>query len=162
MDQRDQRHNLTPMARLLERSLERPQIACFDTSFHRTNPDVAQRFAVPTELHDAGMQRYGFHGLSEYIASLPRLDAKAAAARTIVPHLGNGASMCAIEAGRSVATTMGYTPADGLAMGTRCGALDPGVILYLMDEARVRRLQALAGGNVRYGPHGECDRLDRR
>jgi acetate kinase len=134
-----QPHNLAPMARLLERSRELPQVACFDTSFHRTIPDVAQRFALPAELHDAGIQRYGFHGLSyEYIASeLPRLDAKAAAARTIVLHLGNGASMCAIEAGRSVATTMGFTPADGLAMGTRCGALDPGVILYLMDERKL-------------------------
>jgi acetate kinase len=134
-----QPHNLAPMARLLERSRELPQVACFDTSFHRTIPDVAQRFALPAELHDAGIQRYGFHGLSyEYIVSeLPRLDAKAAAARTIVLHLGNGASMCAIEAGRSVATTMGFTPADGLAMGTRCGALDPGVILYLMDERKL-------------------------
>jgi acetate kinase len=134
-----QPHNLAPMARLLERSPELPQVACFDTSFHRTNPDVAQRFALPAELHDAGVQRYGFHGLSyEYIVSeLPRLDAKAAAARTIVLHLGNGASMCAIEAGRSVATTMGFTPADGLPMGTRCGALDPGVIVYLMDERKM-------------------------
>src|SRR6266481_46689 len=134
-----QPHNLAPMARLLERSPELPQVACFDTSFHRTNPDVAQRFALPAELHDAGVQRYGFHGLSyEYIASeLPRLDAKAASAKTIVLHLGNGASMCAMEAGRSVATTMGFTPADGLPMGTRCGALDPGVIVYLMDARKM-------------------------
>src|SRR4029434_4161117 len=134
-----QPHNLAPIARLLERSPELPQGARFDTSFHRTNPEVAQRFALPSELHDAGVQRYGFHGLSyEYIASeLPRLDPKGAAGRTIVLHLGNGASMCAIEAGRSVATTMGFTPADGLPMGTRCGALDPGVIVYLMDERKM-------------------------
>src|SRR2546428_542343 len=134
-----QPHNLSPIALLLERAPELPQVACFDTSFHRTNPDVAQRFALPAELHDAGVQRYGFHSLSyEYIASeLPRMDAKAASAKTIVLHLGNGSSMCAMEAGRSMATTMGFTAADGLPMGTRCGAVDPGVILYLMDEHKM-------------------------
>jgi acetate kinase len=134
-----QRHNLSPIARLLARMPEVPQVACFDTSFHQTNPDVARRFALPAELHDAGVRRYGFHGLSyEYIASeLPRLDAKAASARTIVLHLGNGSSMCAMEAGRSLATTMGFTPADGLPMGTRCGTIDPGAILYLMDERKM-------------------------
>jgi acetate kinase len=132
-----QPHNLSPIALLLERAPELPQVACFDTSFHRTNPAVAQRFALPAELHDAGVQRYGFHGLSyEYIASaLPRLDAKTA--KAIVLHLGNGSSMCAMEAGRSIATTMSFTPADGLPMGTRCGALDPGVIVYLMDERKM-------------------------
>src|SRR5215468_8308085 len=131
-----QPHNLAPMARLLERSPELPQVACFDTSFHRTNPDVAHRFALPAELHDAGVRRYGFHGLSyEYIASaFPAIDARAAAGKVVVAHLGNGASMCAIVAGRSVATTMGFTAVDGLPMGTRCGSLDPGVVLYLMDE----------------------------
>jgi acetate kinase len=134
-----QPHNLSPIALLLEREPELPQVACFDTSFHRTNPDVAQRFALPAKLHDVGVQRYGFHGLSyEYIASAyPHVDARAASAKTIVLHLGNGSSMCAMEAGRSVATTMGFTPADGLPMGTRCGALDPGVILYLMDEHKM-------------------------
>jgi acetate kinase len=148
-----QPHNLSPMAQLLERAPELSQVACFDTSFHRTNPDVAQRFALPAELHDAGVQRYGFHGLSyEYIASeLGRLDAKAASAKTIVLHLGNGSSMCAMEAGRSVATTMGFTPADGLPMGTRCGALDPGVILYLMDE---RKMDARAVERLLYGESG--------
>jgi acetate kinase len=134
-----QPHNLAPIALLLARAPDLPQVACFDTSFHRTNPDVAQRFALPLELHEAGVRRYGFHGLSyEYIASiLPRVDAKAAAGRTVVLHLGNGSSMCAMEAGRSVASTMGFTAVDGLAMGTRCGALDPGVILYLMDERKM-------------------------
>ena len=134
-----QPHNLAPIAALLERRPELPQVACFDTAFHRTNPDVAQRFAVPVELHEAGVRRYGFHGLSyEYIGStLPRFDARAAAGRTIVLHLGNGSSMCAMEAGRSVASTMGFTAVDGLPMGTRCGALDPGVILYLMDELKM-------------------------
>jgi acetate kinase len=114
-------------------------VVCFDTAFHRTNPDVAQRFALPGELHEAGVRRYGFHGLSyEYIAAvLPTLDARAAAGKTIVLHLGNGASMCALASGISVASTMGFTALDGLPMGTRCGALDPGVILYLMDERRM-------------------------
>ena len=99
------------------------------------------------------MQRYGFHGLSyEYIASeFPRLDARAASAKTIVLHLGNGSSMCAMDAGRSMATTMGFTPADGLPMGTRCGAVDPGVILYLMDE---RKMDARAIERLLYSESG--------
>jgi acetate kinase len=134
-----QSHNLAPMAWLLDHAPNLPQVACFDTSFHCTNPDVAQRFALPAELHDAGVRRYGFHGLSyEYIASeFPRLEPRAASAKTIALHLGNGSSMCAIDGGRSVATSMGFTPVDGLAMGTRCGALDPGVIVYLMDEHKM-------------------------
>ena len=148
-----QPHNLAPIARLLERAPELPQVACFDTSFHRTNPDVSQRFALPAEFHEAGVQRYGFHGLSyEYIASeFPRLDAKAASGKTIVLHLGNGSSMCAMDAGRSMATTMGFTPADGLPMGTRCGALDPGVIVYLMDE---RKMDARAIERLLYHESG--------
>jgi len=131
-----QPHNLTPIRLLLERRAEMPQVACFDTSFHRVQPELAQMFALPKELHDAGVRRYGFHGLSyEYIASmLPKLDPRAASGRTVVLHLGNGASMCALAAGRSVASTMGFTAVDGLPMGTRCGAIDPGVILYLMDQ----------------------------
>jgi len=131
-----QPHNLTPIRLLLERRPELPQVACFDTAFHRGQPELAQMFALPKELHDAGVRRYGFHGLSyEYIASvLPQLDPAAAKGRTVVLHLGNGASMCALSAGRSVASTMGFTAVDGLPMGTRCGAIDPGVILYLMDQ----------------------------
>ena len=134
-----QPHNLSPIAALLKRAPELPQVACFDTAFHRTNPDVAQRFALPQELHEIGVRRYGFHGLSyEYIASvLAQFDAKAAEGKTIVLHLGNGSSMCALAAGRSVASTMGFTAVDGLPMGTRCGAVDPGVILYLMDERKM-------------------------
>jgi len=134
-----QPHNLTPIRLLLERTPDVPQVACFDTAFHRSNPEIAQWFALPAELHDAGVRRYGFHGLSyEYIASvLPAVDAVAAAGRTVVLHLGNGASMCALDAGRSVASTMGFTAVDGLPMGTRCGALDPGVILYLMSERKM-------------------------
>jgi acetate kinase len=134
-----QPHNLSPIASLLKRAPELAQVACFDTAFHRTNPDVAQRFALPLELHEVGVRRYGFHGLSyEYIASvLAGFDASAAAGKTIVLHLGNGSSMCALAAGRSVASTMGFTAVDGLPMGTRSGALDPGVILYLMDEHKM-------------------------
>jgi acetate kinase len=134
-----QPHTLSPIAALLERAPELPQVVCFDTAFHRTNPDVAQRFALPPELHEAGVRRYGFHGLSyEYIASvLARFDARAAAGKTIVLHLGNGSSMCALEDGRSLASTMGFTAVDGLPMGTRCGTLDPGVILYLLHERRM-------------------------
>ena len=131
-----QPHNLAPIQRLRERMPELPQVACFDTSFHRTNPDLAQRFALPAALHEAGVRRSGFHGLSyEYIASvLPQFDARAAAGRTVVLHLGNGSSMCALEAGCSVASTMGFTAVEGLPMGTRSGSLDPGAILYLMDQ----------------------------
>ena len=131
-----QPHNLAPIRALLERSPELPQVACFDTAMHRSNPPVAQIFALPAELTEAGVRRYGFHGLSyEYIASvLPQIDPNAARGRTVVLHLGNGASMCALQGGRSVASTMGFTAVDGLPMGTRCGAIDPGVMLYLMDE----------------------------
>ena len=131
-----QPHNLTPIRLMLERRPDLPQVACFDTAFHRAQPELAQMFALPLQLHNEGVRRYGFHGLSyEYIASqLPQLDATAAQGRTVVCHLGNGASMCALAAARSVASTMGFTAVDGLPMGTRCGALDPGVILYLMDQ----------------------------
>jgi acetate kinase len=131
-----QPHNLAPIRRALERAPGLPQVACFDTSFHRTQPEVAQMFALPAELHEAGIIRYGFHGLFyEYIAStLPELDPKSANRKVAVLHLGNGASMCAMENGRSIATTMGFTGIDGLPMGTRSGSLDPGVILHLMDQ----------------------------
>jgi acetate kinase len=142
-----QPHNLSPIRVLLERAPGLPQVACFDTSFHRSNPEVSQRFALPAELHEAGVRRYGFHGLSyEYIASvLPRFDGKAARGRTVVFHLGNGSSMCAILEGRSMASTMGFTAVEGLPMGTRTGSLDPGVVLYLMDERKmdVRAIEKL-------------------
>ncbi len=134
-----QPHNLAPIRTLLERTPELPQVACFDTAAHRSNPPLAQMFALPQELTDAGVRRYGFHGLSyEYIASvLPRFDERAARGKTVVLHLGNGASMCALDAGRSVATTMSFTAVDGLPMGTRCGALDPAVVIYLMDQRKL-------------------------
>jgi acetate kinase len=134
-----QPHNLAPIKALLERAPQLPQVACFDTAFHRGQPSVAQAFALPKAITDRGVLRYGFHGLSyEYIAGvLPKYDARAAVGRTVVLHLGNGSSMCAIDNGRSMASTMGFTAADGLPMGTRCGSLDPGVVLYLMDELRM-------------------------
>ena len=134
-----QPHNLAAIRVLLERLPGVPTIACFDTAFHRSIPDVAQSFALPPRFAEAGIRRYGFHGLSyEYIASrLPQLDERAASGRTVVFHLGNGASMCAMYGGRSVATTMGFTALDGLPMGTRCGSLDPGVLLFMIDELRL-------------------------
>ncbi|HXZ96606.1 MAG TPA: acetate/propionate family kinase, partial [Burkholderiales bacterium] len=134
-----QPHNLTPIRIVIERIPQLPQVACFDTAFHRAQPEVAQAFALPRSITDRGVRRYGFHGLSyEYIAStLPRFDAKAATGRVVVAHLGNGASMCAIRTGKSIASTMGFTAVDGLPMGTRCGTIDPGVMLYLMDELKM-------------------------
>ena len=134
-----QPHNLAPIRIVGERTPDMPQVACFDTAFHRAQPELAQAFALPPAITDRGVRRYGFHGLSyEYIASaLPGIDAKAAAGRVVVAHLGNGASMCAIKAGKSMASTMGFTAVDGLPMGTRSGALDPGVVLYLMDEMKM-------------------------
>ncbi|MBU1237825.1 MAG: acetate/propionate family kinase [Gammaproteobacteria bacterium] len=112
-----------------------PQVACFDTAFHRSQPEIAQRFALPRAITEKGVRRYGFHGLSyEYIADvLPQHLGDKANGRVIVAHLGNGASMCAMKERRSVATTMGFTAVEGLMMGTRSGSLDPGVLLYLMD-----------------------------
>ena len=134
-----QPHNLKPVRLLLENQPLLPQVGCFDTAFHRNQPEVAQAFALPSAITDRGVRRYGFHGLSyEYIASiLPQVDPRAAAGRSIVLHLGNGASLCAILGGRSVASTMGFTAVDGLPMGTRSGSLDPGVVLYLMDELKM-------------------------
>jgi acetate kinase len=131
-----QPHNIAPMRIIAAHSPSLPQVACFDTAFHRTQPPVARAFALPRAITERGVQRYGFHGLSyEHIASaLPGLDAVAARGRVVVAHLGNGASLCAMSDGMSVATTMGFTALDGLVMGTRAGSLDPGVILYLMDE----------------------------
>jgi acetate kinase len=132
-------HNLAPIRTLLARWPKLPQVACFDTAFHRAQPPLAQAFALPKAITDRGVRRYGFHGLSyEYIAGvLAEHDTRAARGKTIVLHLGNGSSMCAMADGRSVATTMSFTAADGLPMGTRCGSLDPGVMLYLMDELRM-------------------------
>ena len=129
-------HNLAPIRMALTMSPELPQVACFDTAFHRTAPELEQAFALPYSLYEEGVRRYGFHGLSyEYIASvLPQRAPEIAGGRVVVAHLGNGCSACAMQARRSVATTMGFTALDGLPMGTRCGALDPGVVLYLIQQ----------------------------
>jgi acetate kinase len=121
---------------LVQQHPEIPQVACFDTAFHRIQPSVAQQFALPREFSQQGILKYGFHGLSyEYIANiLHEYLGDAAEGRVVVAHLGHGASMCAMKARRSVATSMTFSPLDGLPMGTRCGALDPAVVLYLMRE----------------------------
>jgi acetate kinase len=113
-----QPHNLAPIRRLFTLAPDLPQVACFDTAFHRTNPELAQRLGLPARFHDAGVRRYGFHGLSyEYVAAaLAALDAKSAAGKAIVMHFGNGASMCAMDGGRSIASTMGFSTVDGLLM----------------------------------------------
>jgi acetate kinase len=128
-----QPHNLAPIRSLLANFPSLPQVACFDTAFHRDHGDLADFYAIPRKLHEEGVRRYGFHGLSyEYIArTLPKVAPEIAAGRVIVAHLGSGASMCAIRGGHSVESTMGFTAVDGLPMGTRPGQIDPGVILFL-------------------------------
>jgi acetate kinase len=131
-----QPHNLAPIRVISRIAPDIPQVACFDTAFHRTQPPVSQLYALPRDLSAAGIKRYGFHGLSyEYIASvLPGIVGDPARGRVVAAHLGNGCSMCAMRDGKSVATTMGFTALEGLPMGTRSGAIDPGVILYLLTE----------------------------
>jgi acetate kinase len=131
-----QPHNLAPVRTIFDAAPHIPQVACFDTAFHRSQPTVAQSFALPRRFGEAGVRRFGFHGLSyEYLVSqLYELCPEVASQRVIMAHLGNGASLCAVHEGRSVSSTMGFTAVDGLMMGTRCGAIDPGVILYLMRE----------------------------
>ncbi|MDP3421288.1 MAG: acetate/propionate family kinase [Thiobacillus sp.] len=131
-----QPHNLAGIHALARLRPDLPQVACFDTAFHHTLPPRARRFALPRELDERGIRRYGFHGLSyEHIAAvMPDYLGDAAAGRVVVAHLGNGASLCAMQHGRSVETSMGFTPLDGIPMASRCGALDPGVLLYLLRE----------------------------
>ena len=131
-----QPHNVAAIRAIAARRPELAQVACFDTAFHATQPVVARRLALPKELRDKGLRRYGFHGLSyEYIVSAwPAATGAPLPQRLIVMHLGNGASLCAIRDGHSVATTMGFSTADGIPMGTRAGAMDPDVMLYLMRE----------------------------
>ena len=129
-------HNIAPMRAIEATRPDLPQVACFDTAFHHTMPPLATRFALPRRYEQAGVRRYGFHGLSyEYIAlQLRDVAPELASGRVIAAHLGNGASLCAMRNGVSIDTTMGLTPLDGLVMGTRCGSLDPGAILYLQQE----------------------------
>ncbi|SDR35301.1 acetate kinase [Paraburkholderia fungorum] len=142
-----QPHNLAAIRSIRSRNPQLPQIACFDTAFHHTQPALATRFALPPDITQRGVRRYGFHGLSyEYIASvLPQYDERAAYGKTVVLHLGNGASMTALNHGKSVTSTMGFTAVEGLVMGTRSGSLDPGVVLWMMEEAHMdaRAIEAL-------------------
>lgn len=142
-----QPHNIAAIRAIRALAPLVPQVACFDTAFHRQQPPLAQAFALPRDLTARGIRRYGFHGLSyEYILSaLPRIAPECIGRKLVVAHLGNGASMCAIDKGRSVATTMSFTALDGLPMGTRAGSLDPGVILYLLQHEGmdVRAIQDL-------------------
>jgi len=134
-----QPNNLAAIRAILERFPEMPQVACFDTAFHRTHDALADHFAIPEHFYREGVRRYGFHGISyEYIAShLPTVAPEIAGKRVIVAHLGSGASMCALKEGRSVESTMGFTALDGLPMGTRPGQIDPGVVLYLIMEKKM-------------------------
>jgi acetate kinase len=131
-----QPYNLAAIEAVFERLPDVPQVACFDTSFHRGQPAVAELVPLPRNLCQAGLQRYGFHGLSyEYIASaLPQVAPEIARGRVIIAHLGSGSSLCALKEGKSVDSTLGFTALDGLCMGTRPGAVDPGVILYLFQN----------------------------
>ena len=131
--------NLAGIRAVRARQPSLPQVACFDTAFHRGHSELAERFALPDALFQEGVRRYGFHGLSyEFIARrLPAVAPELARGKTVVAHLGSGASMCAMVAGRSIDSTMGFTALDGLPMGTRCGALDPGVVLHLLREKRL-------------------------
>jgi acetate kinase len=147
-----QPNNLAPIRALLDRFPQLPQVACFDTAFHRGHCAVADRYALPERFYAEGVRRYGFHGLSyEYISSLlPQVAPEIAGGRVIVAHLGSGASMCALSGGRSVESTLGFTALDGLPMGTRAGQLDPGVVLYLLQEKR------MSAAEVQSFLYGEC------
>jgi acetate kinase len=147
-----QPNNLAPIRTILERQPRLLQVACFDTAFHRGHPEVADRFAIPERLYAEGVRRYGFHGLSyEYIATrLGEVAPEIARGRVVVAHLGSGASMCAISAGKSVESTMGFTALDGLPMGTRSGHVDPGVLLYLMNE------RAMSAQDIEGFLYNEC------
>jgi acetate kinase len=147
-----QPHNLSPIRSILDSFPALPQVACFDTAFHRTHSAVADYYAIPHQLHAEGVRRYGFHGLSyEYIAkTLPQIAPDIAKRRVIVAHLGSGASMCALKGGQSVESTMGFTALDGLPMGTRPGQLDPGVVLYLISE------KGMSASNVQNFLYRDC------
>lgn len=147
-----QPNNLAPIRSLFRRRPELLQVACFDTAFHRGHPELADRFAIPESLWEEGIRRYGFHGLSyEYIAArLPEIAPELAPGRVIVAHLGSGCSMCALRAGRSVESTMGFTALDGLPMGTRPGLLDAGVVLHLLIA------KAMAPDTLQHFLYHEC------
>ena len=159
-----QPNNLAPIREIRARRPEIPQVACFDTAFHRGHPEVADRFAIADSWYQEGVRRYGFHGLSyEYIADrLREVDPALAQGRVVVCHLGSGASMCALHAGRSLDSTMGFTAVDGLPMGTRTGQLDPGVVLYLLQAKGFDAGADRALPLPRWRPQGPVGRQQRR
>ena len=134
-----QPHNIAGVEAAMRSFPSTPQVACFDTAFHRAHPFIHDTYALPRSYYDEGVRRYGFHGLSyEFIVrKLRKIAPEVARKAVIIAHLGNGASMCAVHDGRAIATTMGFTALDGLSMGTRCGQIDPGVALYLMAEKKM-------------------------
>ena len=138
-------HNLAAMETLSEMVPDLPQFASFDTAFHTTNPDVATRYAIPRMMETKGIRRYGFHGLSyaSMVQSFPEVTGEKLPARLLGFHLGNGASLCAIRNGQSIATTMGYSPLDGLTMGTRSGGIDANAVLRLVEEHGLARTKAI-------------------
>lgn len=148
-----QPHNLRAVRAVAELLPDIPQVGCFDTAFHRTQPPLAQAFALPRAVSAEGIKRYGFHGLSyDYVSrQLPNIIGTRAQGAVLIAHLGNGASMCALRNGKSVASTMGFTAVDGLMMGTRTGSLDPGVLLYLMEQ---KGMDAKAITNLIYKESG--------
>lgn len=145
--------NLDPIRVIAERRPDLPQVACFDTAFHRGHPEIADRFALPDELYEDGVRRYGFHGLSyEYVSgALRELAPDLARGRVVICHLGSGASACGLLDGRSQESTMGFTALDGLPMGTRCGSLDPGVVLHLIEQ---KGMSAAEVGHMLYHDSG--------
>ncbi|MEX0283941.1 MAG: acetate/propionate family kinase [Paracoccaceae bacterium] len=138
-------HNLAAIDSLAQTAPDLPQFASFDTAFHASNPDVATRYAIPRMMETRGIRRYGFHGLSyaSLVRVLPELSGEALPSRLLAFHLGNGASLCAIKNGRSIATTMGYSPLDGLTMGTRSGGIDANAVLRLVEENGLERTKAI-------------------
>ena len=145
--------NLDPIRVIRDRRPDLPQVACFDTAFHRGHPEISDRFAIPRHFYDEGVRRYGFHGLSyEYVSgALRHLAPEVAAGRVVIAHLGSGASACALKDGRSQESTMGFTALDGLPMGTRSGALDAGVVLHLIEQ---KGMTAAEVGHMLYHESG--------
>ena len=156
-----QPHNLAPIRSLLTNFPTLPQVACFDTAFHRTHDAVADYYAIPHQLHAEGVRRYGFHGLSyEYVAkTLPQIAPETAKGRVIVAHLGSGASMCALKKGRSAESTMGFTALDGLPMGTRPGQIDPGVVLKSKFKLPFYNTSRWTFASLVSDPEGVADNL---
>ncbi len=140
-----------------------PQVACFDTAFHSSLPKVARMYALPRDRYDQGILRYGFHGLSfEYImGELRALEGNLADGRVIIAHLGSGASMVAVKDGKSIDTSMGFTPLEGLVMATRCGDIDPGALLYLLEQEKISAKETRYNPEQKIGPSRSFDQIRR-